>query len=102
MATAPTVDPNEPGDAEDDDRGNRVVEEAYEPGSVFKPLTMAAIVEDGEADPATVLSVPDHVSRSGEVINDYYEHGEQQMTLAGIMAKSSNVGTLLAAERIDK
>ena len=102
MATAPTVDPNEPGDAEDDNRGNRVVEEAYEPGSVFKPLTMAAIIEDGEADPGTVLSVPDHVERSGEVINDYYEHGEEQMTLAGILAKSSNVGTLLAAERIDK
>ncbi len=36
------------------------------------------------------------------MINDYYEHGEEQMTLAGILAKSSNVGTLLAAERIDK
>ena len=52
--------------------------------------------------PGTVLSVPDHVERSGEVINDYYDHGEEQMTLAGILAKSSNVGTLLAAERIDK
>ena len=78
------------------------MEEAYEPGSVFKPLTMAAVIEEGKADPGTVLSVPDHVERSGEVINDYYEHGEEQMTLAGILAKSSNVGTLLAAERIDK
>ena len=102
MATAPAVDPNEPGAAASDNRGNRAVEEAYEPGSVFKPLTMAAVIEEGKADPGTVLSVPDHVERSGEVINDYYEHGEEQMTLAGILAKSSNVGTLLAAERIDK
>jgi cell division protein FtsI (penicillin-binding protein 3) len=102
MATAPAVDPNDPGGTDEDNRGNRAVEEAYEPGSVFKPLTMAAVIEEGKADPSTVLSVPDHVERSGEVINDYYGHGEEQMTLAGVLAKSSNVGTLLAAERIDK
>ncbi|MGH8774594.1 MAG: peptidoglycan D,D-transpeptidase FtsI family protein [Jiangellaceae bacterium] len=102
MATSPGVDPGDPGASRDDDRGNRAVEEAYEPGSVFKPLTMAAVIDEGAATPATVLSVPDHVSRSGETINDYYDHPRQQMTLTGIMAKSSNVGTLLAAERIDK
>ena len=102
MATAPNVDPNDPDGAEEGDRGNRAVEEAYEPGSVFKPLTMAAVIEEDKADPSTVLSVPDHIERSGEVINDYYGHGEEQMTLAGVLAKSSNVGTLLAAERIDK
>jgi cell division protein FtsI (penicillin-binding protein 3) len=102
MATSPAVDPGEPGATDDDERGNRVVEDAYEPGSVFKPLTMAAVIEEGKATPRTVLSVPDHIERSGEVINDYYGHGEEQMTLAGVLAKSSNVGTLLAAERIDK
>jgi cell division protein FtsI (penicillin-binding protein 3) len=102
MATSPAVDPGEPGATDEDDRGNRVVEDAYEPGSVFKPLTMAAVIEEGKATPGTVLSVPDHIERSGEVINDYYGHGEEQMTLAGVLAKSSNVGTLLAAERIDK
>jgi cell division protein FtsI (penicillin-binding protein 3) len=102
MATAPAVDPNNPSAAVDHNRGNRVVEEAYEPGSVFKPLTMAAILEEGKGTPSSVLSVPDHVERSGEVINDYYGHGEEQMTLAGVLAKSSNVGTLLAAERIGK
>jgi cell division protein FtsI (penicillin-binding protein 3) len=102
MATAPSVDPNRPGASDDDDRGNRAVEEAYEPGSVFKPLTMAAVIEEGAATPSTVLSVPDRVERSGEVISDYYDHSVDQMTLAGILAKSSNVGTLLAAEQIDK
>jgi len=102
MATSPVVDPNEPGATEERNRRNHVVEEAYEPGSVFKPLTMAAVIEEGMAGPATVFSVPDHLSRSGETINDYYDHPELQMTLAGAMAKSSNVGTMLAAERIDK
>jgi cell division protein FtsI (penicillin-binding protein 3) len=102
MATTPTVDPNDPAAVDDANRGNRTVEEAYEPGSVFKPLTMAAVIEEGKAEPNSVLTVPDHVERSGEVINDYYGHGAEQMTLAGVLAKSSNVGTLLAAERIGK
>jgi cell division protein FtsI (penicillin-binding protein 3) len=102
MATSPVVDPNEPGETDERNRRNLAVEEAYEPGSVFKPLTIAAVVEEGMAGPATVFSVPDHISRSGETINDYYDHPQQQMTLAGAMAKSSNIGTLLAAERIDK
>jgi cell division protein FtsI (penicillin-binding protein 3) len=102
MATSPVVDPNEPGATEEQNRRNLAVEEAYEPGSVFKPLTMAAVIEEGMAGPATVFNVPDHMSRSGETINDYYNHPEQQMTLAGALAKSSNIGTMLAAERIDK
>jgi cell division protein FtsI (penicillin-binding protein 3) len=101
MATAPVVDPAEPGATDPEDRGNRVVEEVYEPGSVFKPVTMAAIVEEGMAGPGTVFSVPDRVTRSGETIRDYYNHPEERMTLAGVMAKSSNVGTILAAERLN-
>jgi len=101
MATAPVVDPSEPGATEAEDRGNRVVEEVYEPGSVFKAITMSAVVEEGLAGPATVFTVPDHVNRGGEVINDYFGHGADPFTLAGIVAKSSNVGSLLAAERID-
>ncbi|MBD0292324.1 MAG: penicillin-binding protein 2 [Jiangellaceae bacterium] len=102
VATSPLVDPREPGETPVESRGNRALEEAYEPGSVLKPLTMAAVIEKGAAQPDTVLSVPDHVRRSGELINDYYDHPKERMTLTGVLAKSSNVGTLLAAERIDK
>jgi cell division protein FtsI (penicillin-binding protein 3) len=102
MATAPTFDPSDPGATDDDNRGNRAIEVAYEPGSVFKPLTMAAVIEEGKAEPGSVLTVPDHLERSGEVINDYYGHDAEPMTLVGVLAKSSNVGTMLAAERIDK
>lgn len=101
MATAPVVDPNDPGAIDADQRGNRVVEEVYEPGSVFKPLTMAAVVEEGLAGPATVFRAPDRLTRGGETIRDYYSHGADPMTLTGVMAKSSNVGTIMAAERLD-
>lgn len=101
MASVPSVDPNEPNETDAPDRGSKAVEEAYEPGSVFKPLTMAALLEEGKATPSTVLSVPDSIRRSGETIRDHYSHAEEQMTLTGVLANSSNVGTLLATEKLD-
>ncbi len=102
LAATPTFDPNDPGKTEAADRGSAAVEDAYEPGSVFKPITMAAAVEEGVVDASTVFSVPDNIRRGGETINDYYSHGVDQMTVAGIVAKSSNVGTVLAAELLEK
>jgi len=100
LVSVPTVDPNQPGKTEAAERRNRAVEDAYEPGSVFKPLTAAALLDAGEATPETVFTVPDQIQRDGARIGDYYNHPEQEMTLAGIIAKSSNVGTLLAAETL--
>jgi cell division protein FtsI (penicillin-binding protein 3) len=100
MATAPGLDPNDPAAANGPGGGNRAVEVAYEPGSVLKPVSIAAVVEEGMAGPATVLSVPDNITRANLTIRDYYNHPEQGMTVAGILAKSSNVGTILATERI--
>lgn len=102
LVSVPTVDPNEPGKTEAAERRNRAVEDAYEPGSVFKPLTAAAVLDAGEATPETLFTVPDQIQRDGARIGDYYNHPEQEMTLAGIIAKSSNVGTLLAAETLAK
>ncbi|WP_165367425.1 peptidoglycan D,D-transpeptidase FtsI family protein [Phytoactinopolyspora endophytica] len=101
LASSPSLDPNNPEDTEGPDRGSRAVEEAYEPGSVFKPLTMAAVLEEGEADASTAYSVADNIRRSGHTIRDHYGHPEQEMTLTGVLAKSSNVGTLQAAEQLD-
>ena len=101
MASTPLLDPARPAGVDAAARGNKAVEWAYEPGSVFKPLTMAALIDSGVAGPASVYSVPDAIERSGTVIHDHYNHPEQQMTLAGALAKSSNVGTLLATEDLD-
>ncbi|SDU75914.1 peptidoglycan synthetase FtsI [Jiangella alkaliphila] len=102
LASTPTFDPGDPSTTDAADRGSAAVEDAYEPGSVFKPITMSAVVDQGLADHTTEFSVPDSIRRDGETIHDYYSHGEDQMTLAGIVAKSSNVGTVLAAETLDK
>jgi cell division protein FtsI (penicillin-binding protein 3) len=98
MASAPLVDPADPSSASGG--GNPAVEAAYEPGSVLKALSVSAVIEEGMAGPATVFSVPDNISRADLTINDYYDHPQQDMTLSGIVAKSSNVGTILASERV--
>lgn len=106
MATAPGLDPTDPASPSDPASssgpggGNRVVETAYEPGSVLKPMSLAAVVEEGLAEPASVFSVPDRIERENLTIRDHYRHPQEQMTLAGILANSSNVGTILASEQL--
>jgi cell division protein FtsI (penicillin-binding protein 3) len=100
LATAPTVDPGDPSAAAADDRGNRAVSEVYEPGSTSKVMTMAAVIEEGAMTPDSVLTVNDSLRRGGKTFNDHTPHPTQRLTLTGVLAKSSNVGTVLAAESI--
>ncbi len=100
LATAPTFDPNDPGASPADDRGNRALTAAFEPGSTSKVLTLAAVVNEGQANPYSAFTVPGVLMRGGKDFHDHNEHGTLGLTLAGVMAKSSNIGTILAAERI--
>jgi len=98
MATAPTFNANAVGSTDPSLLGNRAVEQAYEPGSIQKALTAAAVIEEGLATPATVFEVPDRVWIDGEDFGDHSPHATGQWTFANVIAESSNVGTLLAAD----
>jgi cell division protein FtsI (penicillin-binding protein 3) len=100
MATVPTFDPNSPGASSEDDWRNRPVTNAFEPGSTFKVLTHAAVINEGAATPTTPFVVPPGLPRGPHVFKDHTPHGTLQLTLAGVLAKSSNIGTILAAEKI--
>jgi len=104
LADAPLVDPSDVDAIDEDDRGSRAVSAPYEPGSVQKVITMAAAVDSGAVEPTDVFTVPDSIKRDGwpTPINDFAPHDTWQLTPAGILAKSSNVGTILAAETMDK
>ncbi|WP_394280372.1 peptidoglycan D,D-transpeptidase FtsI family protein [Microbacterium sp.] len=92
MAETPTVDPNDPGASEPDDRGSRLLRYSYEPGSTFKPVTAATVIEEGVATPDTVVRVPDRkVFDNGAVINDSEDHATEDLTLTGGLVTSSNV-----------
>ena len=100
MATVPTVNANDPGAATDVDRGNRIITAAYEPGSTAKIMTMAAILEQGAASPDDKFTIPPTLERAGKEFHDYEEHGTIRRTLTQVLAESSNIGTILAAEQL--
>jgi cell division protein FtsI (penicillin-binding protein 3) len=100
MATAPTFDPNDPGKGSDENRGNRALSQIYEPGSIMKALTMSALIEQGVVTPKSQFKVPGELHRGGHTLHDSDPHGWERWTLAGILAKSSNIGTVLATDRI--
>jgi cell division protein FtsI (penicillin-binding protein 3) len=100
LATAPTFDPNDPGASPEQDRGNRALTEAYEPGSTGKVLTAAAVIEEGAVAPDDVLEVPNRLQRGGKSFKDWEDHATLQLTYTGTLARSSNIGTILAAEQM--
>jgi len=100
VATAPTYDPNRPGDAPAADRGNRPLTEPYEPGSTGKVLTAAALLEEGVVTPRTPVVVPNRLVRADKSFKDFEDHPTLKLTYAGTIAKSSNIGTIKAAERL--
>lgn len=103
MANSDTIDPN--GDLEEqlaDGRefGNPTISHPFEPGSVAKIITAAGAIEEGLTTPDEVLQVPGSIHMSGVTVNDAWEHGVVPYTTTGIFGKSSNVGTLMLAERL--
>lgn len=98
LADYPTFDANQPMLTPERDLGIRSLFDVYEPGSVQKVLTAAALVDAGKVSPDTRISVPAKLPRQDRVIGDYWDHGRLRLTLTGVIAKSSNIGTVLAAD----
>lgn len=84
------------------DLGNPAVTTPFEPGSVQKIITAAAAIEAGLTDPEEVHLVDGSISMEGVTVSDAWQHGPEAYTTAGIFAKSSNVGTLMLAQRVGK
>ena len=79
---------------------NKAVTAVFEPGSANKVITLSAAMEEGIAQPDTVLTVPDHMSIGGYDFSDHDPHPTQPMTVTDILANSSNIGTIQLGERL--
>lgn len=102
MATAPDFDPNRLTQSLPEERRNRAITDIFEPGSTGKVITAAAAINEGAVTPLTPIKVPGKLERAGKKFNDYWEHGTLRLTLTGAFAKSSNIGMILAAEKMPK
>jgi cell division protein FtsI (penicillin-binding protein 3) len=93
MASLPTFDPNRYREAGEANRRNRAIQDAYEPGSTFKLITAASVLEANLADPADVFDCGrGGVTVYGTRINDHRSF--DRLTFREVIAKSSNVGAI--------
>jgi len=99
VADDPTYDSNKPTEAPKADLGSRALQDVYEPGSVEKVLTVSSLIDLGLVTPRTKIVVPPELEREDRSIGDWFPHGTIPLTLAGVIAKSSNIGTVLAADK---
>jgi cell division protein FtsI (penicillin-binding protein 3) len=108
LATVPTFDPNKPTATVAADRGNRAVSDAFEPGSTAKLMTMAAALNEGKITATTKMVIPASefgsssigLHRGGHTFHDSETHGQEDLTPTGILARSSNIGAILTAEKV--
>lgn len=92
-AEYPTVDPNNVSATDADDRSSRIFRGEFEPGSTFKALTAATVIDAGAATPlSTVTASGRETFPNGARISDAISHGALNYTLAGVLIDSSNVG----------
>jgi cell division protein FtsI (penicillin-binding protein 3) len=102
MADTNSPDPNDPGRVAAKDRGVRAVTAAYEPGSVEKMMTAAALIEEGKAKPLDSFTLGPTYTVDGQTFSDSFAHGTEERTLAGILGYSMNTGTVMAGQRLSK
>lgn len=102
LANGPSYDSSKPGLAENKDLGNRAVTDAYEPGSVQKVLTMAALADADLVDPDTQVVIPPQIASGSGVVRDSFSHGTIKLTARGVIAQSSNIGTIGLTRRMPK
>ena len=99
LADNDTIDPNHPGK----NAGGALssaVSDVFEPGSTGKVVTMAAALETGAATPTTQFDVPDAYTVGSQTFHDSHSHKVEHLTTTGILAESSNTGTVQVGQRM--
>ena len=97
-ATAPTFNPNNTSKVSLVAMRNPSVQDVYEPGSTGKVMTLAAALEEKKITPESVITVPYALKRSTKVFHDHDKHPTQYLTTAGVLAVSSNTGSIQIGE----
>lgn len=100
LATAPTFDPDHRQGVRPAVMGDPAVSEVYEPGSVNKVITAAAALQAGVVTPDSVIDVPSTYQVGGHLLHDAEPHGLEHLTFTGVLAKSSNIGTVEVAQKL--
>lgn len=103
MATVPAFDPNNYADTEDLSRfTNPLVQSVFEPGSVFKPLTMAAALDIHVVSPDMTYHDTGRVTVADRTIKNSGERVEGTQTMTQVLEKSLNTGIVEVVNRMPR
>ncbi len=100
VASYPTFDPNTDIGKQGAELDNKAFSDVFEPGSTAKIMTIAAALEEGTVTPSTPVVIPNRLPRYDTRFKDSHEHPTQYRTVAGTLAESSNIGTILVSETL--
>lgn len=81
---------------------NRVLTDAYQPGSTAKVVTIAGALEEAVVGPGSVFHVTDKLKVGDKEFSDNEKHAPTDWTVTDILAESSNVGTIMIAKSLGK
>ncbi|TML85634.1 MAG: penicillin-binding protein 2 [Actinobacteria bacterium] len=102
MAVQPGYDANGFGRVGADKQKNRAVTDVYEPGSVFKVVTVAGALSEGLVTPQTRFTLPYSLRVADRIVHDAELRGTETMTVAQILERSSNIGAITLAQMLGK
>jgi len=96
LSNYPSFTPNDRKNLSGQQLRNRAITDTFEPGSTMKPFIAAWAMETGRVTPNTVINTaPGSITITGSTIRDAHPHGA--LTVAEVIQKSSNVGTVKMA-----
>ena len=102
QASAPTFDPNISSTITLNKLRNPAVQEVYEPGSTGKVITVAAAMQEGLVTPQSIFTIPYKMKVADEYFHDHEKHPTQRLTTTGLLAVSSNTGSIQIGQKLGK
>lgn len=100
MAQVPGYNDNRSSDTSAALQRNRAITDTYEPGSVFKVVTIGGALSEGLVTPQSSFTLPPCIQIYDACIHDAEQRGTETLSVAQILARSSNVGAITIAEKL--
>ncbi|GAB4293152.1 MAG: penicillin-binding protein [Ignavibacteriaceae bacterium] len=100
LANIDDFDPAQYWNYSDEQRRNKAVTDSYEPGSTFKPFTIAALLDQNLCTPDEIIFVENGTYKfKNALIKDTHKH--DYLSVTQILEESSNIGAAKLSQRID-
>ena len=103
MSSWPGFDPNKYNEVRDNGLFlNSAITETFEPGSIFKPITMSSALDAGVITPNTTYEDKGYAEVSGVIIKNALDRAEGAQTMTEVIEKSLNSGAIFAQQKLGK